>query len=319
MTDDLHTKYRPTSLDELVGQKHIVESLKSVLDNKTSRSFLFTGPSGVGKTTLARIIAKSVNCDNSNIIEIDAATFTGIDSMRKITESLRYKAFGKSPAKVLIVDECHSLSKQAWQSLLKKIEEPPPHVYWCLCTTEINKVPETIKTRCVQYQLKSVGQNDLYDLLVDISGKEKIDDDTESFRKILSLISREANGSPRQALVFLGMCADAKDAQEAREILDREKLGTKEVIDLARLLLKGQGVTWAKVMAIIESIEAEEPERIRIMLSSYFAAALKKVKSEKEVPRILSLLECFSQPIMQTDKWTPLLTSLGEAIYGDER
>src|SRR3989304_1453147 len=145
----LHTKYRPKHFEEVIGQIEIVKSLQNLIETgKMPKSFLFTGPSGTGKTTLARIIANKLGCDIQNIIEVDAATNTGVEDMRVLCEGLRYPAFGLTTVKVAIVDECQEISKSSWSSLLKIIEEPPSHLYFVFCTTEPSKVLDTIKTRC---------------------------------------------------------------------------------------------------------------------------------------------------------------------------
>ena len=144
----LHIKWRPQKLNDVISHAFVVSSLKALLKEKECpHSFLFTGPSGVGKTTLARIVASYLE---AAVLEIDAATNTGIDAMRAVQDMARYKAIDNEK-RVVIIDECHALSKQTWQSLLKIVEEPPAHLYWAFCTTEPDKVPATIKTRCVQY------------------------------------------------------------------------------------------------------------------------------------------------------------------------
>ena len=153
-TRPLHLKYRPTNLDEVIGQNAVVQSLKQQLTGQsTPHAFLFLGPSGVGKTSIARILAGMMKCDDANILEIDAATHSGVENMRSVTQMAQYRGIGESPNKFIIVDEVHALSKATFQSLLLSIEEPPPHVYWALCTTEPDKIPTTIKTRCAAYDL----------------------------------------------------------------------------------------------------------------------------------------------------------------------
>src|SRR3990172_5826753 len=214
MTQSLPVKYRPASFEEVVGHKVILKSIESVIKRKSSRTFLFHGPSGTGKTTLARIIAAEVGCLPEYILEVDAATNTGVENIRDIQETLRYLPMGNSK-KAIILDEAHMLTKSAWNSLLKVTENPPPHVYWFLCTTELDKVPATIKTRCSAFGLSLLSSDQLKIVVKRVikAEKMKVSDD------VLEVIISEARGSPRQAIVNLDLCAESETKKQAAEIL----------------------------------------------------------------------------------------------------
>ncbi len=306
----LHIKYRPATLDEVVGQKEIVSSLSTQLKSKTKpHSYLFIGPSGCGKTTLARILAKEMGCEPANIIEIDAATNNGVDDVRNLLTGLKYIGFG-SPQKMIIIDECHGLSKNAWTALLKTLEEPPEHVYFSLCTTDGGKVPNNIQTRCVQYLLKSVGFDDLMDLLDFVIEEEGMDVPTE----VQSLVARSAKGSPRSALVKLAAVAEVSSKSEAAIILE-ELEESKEIIDLCRKLLD-RSLRWSDAISILKSLpENTTAESIRIVVTTYLGGCLMNAKSEKDVPRLLDLLDSFSRPCNPTDKMAPILLALGNHIF----
>src|SRR5678815_3051590 len=140
----LHTKYRPLTFDEVIGQDKVVADLRRVVRERRAKSFIFSGPSGVGKTTLARIVANAFAgymATVANIEEVPAADHTGVDAMRAVANRALYRALGDSPVKAIIVDEAHRLSGAAWDVLLKPIEEPPEHVYWMFCTTHPAKIP----------------------------------------------------------------------------------------------------------------------------------------------------------------------------------
>lgn len=307
MSDALHSKYRPRKLAEVVGQSAVVNSLSKVLAKGEQQAFLFSGPSGCGKTTLARIAARMLGCARKDIREVDAATYTGVDDMRAIKELLIYEPFGETTGRAIIVDECHSLSKNAWQSLLKSVEEPPAHVYWMFCTTEIGKVPQTIKTRCAAYTLRSVEYNSmvkLFDRVCEAEGLEWEND-------VAALIINEAGGSPRQLLVNMEVCREIDNKKEAAVVLQAAQ-GSKEVIDLCRFLMTGG--SWQKAMAIVGKLDVSNPEGIRIMVTNYFAKVALGAKSEKQAVHALNILTEFSQPFNPSDKHGPLLRAIGQVL-----
>jgi DNA polymerase III gamma/tau subunit len=310
MTDVLHKKYRPKTFAEVVGQAAVTSSLSKMIERHGSQAFLFSGPSGTGKTTLARIAASKLGCTPTNIIEIAAAKFTGVEDMRQLQDGLQYRPFGKSTQKAFILDECHRLSRQAWDSLLKVIEEPPDHVTWFLCTTEVNKVPNTIKTRCAAFTLKPVEGKYLGELLDRICDKEKLDlpDD------VGDLIIKEAKGSPRQMLVNLALCRDTKTKKQAADIL-RTALQSDPTLELCRFLMAGG--SWTKAAAILAKLEGENPEGVRILVVNYVAAALRNAKGEKEARFMLGILEFFSEPYNSSENMAPLLLSVGRVLYSN--
>jgi len=303
----LHNKYRPDDFTDVIGHDLVVNSLMDMMKKATvPHCYLFTGPAGIGKTTLARIIASKFDC---SVNEIDAAVHTGVDDMRDLLETLAYKGLGDTPNKMVIVDECHLLSKQAWGSLLKATEQPPQHVFFVFCTTEDGKVPNTMVTRCQAYNLKPLRNDDLMDLLEDVVKYEKFD----TPESILKLVARSCNGSPRQALTMLANVADCQDENEAAALLEAP-LESKEIIDFARALVSGD-LDWKGVQKYIKAMSDQNPESVRIVMVNYLNACLLNAKSERDVPRLLNLLSSFSKPLVASDKWAGILLALGDDIF----
>ena len=216
--EPLHHKYRPTSFDELVGQDAIISTLKQALrSDRISPAYIFSGPRGTGKTSSARIFAKSLNClksekpttlpcgkcelcsgiNSSNaldVIEIDAASNTGVENIRDLIERSRF-APAKARWKVYVIDECHMLSTAAFNALLKTLEEPPKQVVFILATTDPQRVLPTILSRCMRFDFKRIGVNDLKNHLISIAKKEEIIINEEA----ISLIAKHSEGGLRDA------------------------------------------------------------------------------------------------------------------------
>jgi DNA polymerase-3 subunit gamma/tau len=207
-------KYRPKNFSEIVGQEHITQTLVNAInDNRVAHAYLFSGPRGVGKTTTARVLSKSLNCEqgptvapcntcsnckeidesiNLDVLEIDGASNRGIEEIRTLQENTRY-APGRGKYKIYIIDEVHMLTKHAFNALLKTLEEPPKHVIFIFATTEPHKVPMTVLSRCQRFNFRRLRVPEIEQRLQGIAQKEKIDIDESALR----LIARQADGSLR--------------------------------------------------------------------------------------------------------------------------
>lgn len=317
MTDVLTLRYRPTDWKFVIGQDAIVRSLRSVLTKGSNKTFLLSGPSGVGKTTLARIAAGKIGCESGAIQEINAATFTGIDDMRHIIQSLQYRPLGSGQSRAIILDECHRLSAAAFASLLKSLEEPPAWVWWFLCTTDLGKVPTNIQTRCTRYDLKPVSKSGLRELLEGVVEEEKLSlgSNDEDHDAIVDLCAGEARGSPRTALVNLGACISAKSKDEARSLLQLVGESSKAV-DLARALVGNP--SWLTIREILEGLKEENPESVRHVVRAYMTNVILGSK-KGPIENHLAVLEAFSRPFVATDGIGPLVLACGQLLFGDNR
>lgn len=207
MSESLPIKYRPKEFDDVCSQGVIIKILKQQIATKSFKNaYLFSGPSGCGKTTLARIFANKINNGLGYPIEIDAASNNGVDSVRNIIEGVDQRSL-ESEYKIYIIDECHMLTTQSWNALLKTIEETPKYTIFIFCTTEYHKVPVTIQNRCQQYFLARVPDNLIVNRLTDICIKENYKFTSDGLFQICKL----ANGSMRQAISYLEKVKDYSD------------------------------------------------------------------------------------------------------------
>tara|TARA_B100000886_G_scaffold329163_1_gene278253 strand:+ start:1477 stop:3222 length:1746 start_codon:yes stop_codon:yes gene_type:complete len=259
----LARKYRPETFKDLVGQAAMVQTLKNAFDaDRIAQAFILTGIRGTGKTTTARIIAKGLNCigldqkggptvepcgkcsnctaiiegNHVDVLEMDAASRTGVDDIREIIESIYYKA-SSGRFKVYIIDEVHMLSNNAFNALLKTLEEPPKHVKFIFATTEIRKVPVTVLSRCQRFDLRRIEPEEMIALLQRITKSEGVNVSEDAFR----MITRAAEGSARDATSLLdqaishgGGSSDAKHVRAMLGIADRGR-----VLDLFKMIMQG--------------------------------------------------------------------------------
>ncbi len=240
----LYRKYRPQTFGEVIGQEHITRAIENqIASGKLSHAYLFTGSRGIGKTSVARIFAKAVNCENNkngspcgecatckrlekendiNIIEIDAASNNRVDDIREIREKVKFMPVG-AKYKVYIIDEVHMLTDSAFNALLKTLEEPPSHVIFILATTEVHKLPATILSRCIRFDFRLLSVDELTKLLADIFTEEGI----EYERDALRAIAASGEGSVRDTL-SVADCIVAYSGNKVTKADVQKVLGTTD-------------------------------------------------------------------------------------------
>lgn len=295
----LARKWRPRNFTEMVGQEHILRALINALDNdRLHHAFLFTGTRGVGKTTIARILAKSLNCETGvssnpcckcsacqeidegrfiDLIEVDAASRTKVEDTRELMDNVQY-APTRGRYKVYLIDEVHMLSNHSFNALLKTLEEPPPHVKFLLATTDPQKLPVTILSRCLQFNLKRLSVKMISDHLTDILKREKIKGEAPA----VQALARAADGSMRDALSLL----DQAIAHGGGKISDKDvsdMLGTIEqqhVSNLLRALAENNGQS---MLELVDQLAEQSPDYAGVLaelLSLLHRVALAQVSQD---------------------------------------
>lgn len=334
----LYRDYRPSNFAQVFGQNHVKIALENeIISNKLAHAYLFCGPRAVGKTTLARVLAKAINCTNRkkeesepcntcnsclsisngsnlDVIEIDAASNTGVDNVREnIIASVRVVS-GRIKYRVFIIDEVHMLSISAWNALLKTLEEPPKNVIFILCTTEIHKVPATIISRCERYDFKRISIPDIVSKLQNIVSQEKIDIDNE----VLEAIARQSGGHLRDAESLLGQVLSLGEGKitwdQAELIIPRHH--QNEAIDLFEFISKkdvsravklintivdnglnlksfiGEGITILRKM-LLNKANPGLAESLGLDLGDSLEIRVSALASELKIEQITSYLESF--------------------------
>jgi len=317
----LYRKYRPQSFSDLQGQSAVRTTLTQALkQNKLVHAYLFSGPRGTGKTTTARLIAKAIQCEKRletgepcetceicvlnnkgeliDLVEIDAASNRGIDEIRDLREKIRF-APTRAKSKVYIIDEVHMLTKEAFNALLKSLEEPPSHVYFILATTEIHKIPETIISRCQRYEFKRISERDLADRLRWIAEKEGL----EAEPAALELLAKYAEGGMRDAISIFEQLA----TEPLTEELVRERLGLTNHQSCEELFAALGSADTQKGLGVIENLykDGYDLQQFTTALLGLLRSKLHSAVLEKKhnvIPKLLAWVELFDEAWMKLKK-----------------
>ncbi len=319
----LARKWRPKRFAELVGQEHVVRALSNALDSgKVHHAFLFTGTRGVGKTTVARILAKSLNCETGvsanpcgtcaacreidegrfvDLIEVDAASRTKVDDTRELLDNVQY-APTRGRYKVYLVDEVHMLSNHSFNALLKTLEEPPPHVKFLLATTDPQKLPVTVLSRCLQFSLKRLSANLIGERLKFIAAAESLGYEAAA----LALLARAADGSMRDALSLLDQLI-AFGGGTLNESNARAMLGTIDRDHVTRIVEALSRADGPGLLRQVRELDRDAPDYDRALVD--LAALLQRIAIAQIVPEAAQQDEEFD---------TPTLSRLGAAMSAED-
>lgn len=303
MYQTLYRKYRPLNLDEVVGQQVIVKTLKNaILNNQLSHAYLFTGPRGTGKTSIAKILARTINCTNLNdttpcnkcvnctqnlnqpvdIIEIDAASNNGVDEIRELKSKVNLVPT-INKYKVYIIDEVHMLTTGAFNALLKTLEEPPAHIIFILATTEPHKIPMTILSRCQRFDFKRISNRDLVKRLKYVVDQEKI----KIEENCLEEIARLSNGGMRDALSILDQVNAYADDQIKIEQI-HEINGTLTPVEIKNFILNIKNKKLEEILELIEQYDNKGKDFVK--LAEEILVYLKNLIFKFNVPKYFESL-----------------------------
>jgi DNA polymerase III gamma/tau subunit len=312
MTEQLINRYRPTSFDEVFGHEAIIRSLRSVVSEPgRPHGYLLTGPAGVGKTSIGRIIGTTIGVPTNEISDCDAATNRGIDDIRKIQTECQYLSLTGNP-KFLLIDECHQLTTHALSACLKFFEEPPPHVYFALCTTEPDKLPQTIRSRCHPVPLQRLSEPEigaLIDKVCTLEGWQLNDD-------VFILIIEAANGQPREALRFLEACRNAQSRQEAECLID----SVSGEGDAKQLIYAIMNKSLQQAVYQLSIIKEDAYDSVLVHMGRYLCSVIDREKRDlNKINWAFQKLEALTFPTFHKDPKTVLYAAVRRMLLDAEQ
>jgi len=290
----LHTKYRPDTFEKFIGNEATLEALKTVLRREVGipPAFLFQGPAGCGKTTLARIVAKELGCSGPDLQEYNTANTRGIDTIREISMNCSYAPLG-GKCRVYILDECHRQTVDAQNALLKLLEEPPKGVFFILCTTDPERMLKTIRSRCQVFQLGTLQRAKLRNLLTTVCESEGV---TISETILVSIV-KASEGSPRQALVLLDQIIDIENEEVALQAIVENKGDDTAVKDIIDILIATQPERWRRLGPVLRNFN-QDPEQARQAVAGYLSVVLLSRSDD----RLADILSSFLEPVTYTGR-----------------
>lgn len=310
MSEPLITKYRPQCWAEVIGHEEVVRALQRVLKSPARpHAYLFTGPAGLGKTSMARIVASEIGAD---VHELDAASQRSIDAARELIEQGQFRPLSGAAAKMFLIDEVHGLTALAMDALLKVLEEPPDHLYFALCTTEGSKIKETIVSRCYHVPLRPLRARDIEDLITAVSDIEdwRVDSD------VLQMIVGASTGQPRKALSLLQACHDAPSRDEARRIISLLE-PSEPIMDMLRDITGGRR-SWAVIRSHLQKMGDEDFDGLSATAARYLSTAMVNQENERDARALWVLLDALTFPTASFDRRAAFMAACGRMLFGGE-
>lgn len=288
----LYQEVRPTTFADVVGNKTVVAALTAIVKRPPKdrpHVYLFSGPKGCGKTTLARILSQELGCQDVSIIELNAANTRGVDTAREVANGAStLPMFG--PCKVYLFDESHQLTGAAQEALLKIAEDCPPHCYFIFCTTEPQKIIATLRSRCTPFTVFPLRKSEMIELLTRVVKLKGFDVPEEAIK----IIAEATDGCSREALVLLEQIRDVGDPKEKLAFLQANVLSAKDSIELCREILSPRKNRWEICLDIYNRLDVE-PEKLRMTILGYLKACLVKTPNTLEALKFVELIAIFER------------------------
>ena len=294
----LHIRSRPKKLEDIVGNNHIVKCLEQIIKRKNRpKVYLLYGHYGCGKTTIAKIIASNVGCNRHNTIEINAGNEKGVETAREIIRMVKHTPL-IGETRFIILDEAHALTQGFQQAILTTLEDAPNNVYFALCTTDPGKIIKTIRSRCLELEVKPLSGKEMKFLLNKVIKEQNLGKFISE--NTISKIGNNADGIPRNALLLLEKVLGLKDLKEIDEILSIDDKMEHQVIDLCRAIMFSKD--WYKTRKIMQSIltiHIGNLEQVRLAIVGYIASIA--LRDNKPNSKAMLVYECFKDPFYGND------------------
>ena len=290
---ELYKRYRPKSLKTIVGQAGAVSSLRMFIDNgNIPHAQLYKGPSGCGKTTAARVMKRALECGDADFLEINAADDKGIDIIRQIKKAAFLTPMA-GEVRIFLLDECHKLTGDAQNALLKLLEDSPKRAYFILCTTDPQKVISTIRTRCTEIEFSSLTVVELEKLIQRVLRREEV----AMGEEVIDAICEASEGSARKCLVILEQVIGIEEEADQLKAVQATRVDKEAAIKLCRAIFDKKP-QWADVAAILKLLEEEDSEGLRYMVLGYSRSIL--LKGGRMAGKAAEVIDIFSEPTFNT-------------------